>query len=161
LGLKEKILIANRGEIALRIMGACKDLDLDYAVIYTEADKDSEHVRVNHDSQGNGKRAFRVASYTDPNDILAVADHTECTAIHPGYGFFSEDFRFARRVTVRDRPLTFVGPNWEVIKDLGDKINTKKVANSLGIPVQTPLYIMNWRPRNTLSRSWTSRRLKR
>ncbi len=132
--MKEKVLIANRGEIALRIMNACTDLGLDYVVVYTEADADSEHVRHNLNHQEHGKRAFRVSSYTDPNDILAVADHAECTAIHPGYGFFSEDFRFARRVTVRDRPLTFIGPNWEVIKDLGDKINTKRVANSLGIP---------------------------
>jgi len=132
--LKEKVLIANRGEIALRIMQACKDLGLDYVVVYTDADVESEHVRRNLDSQSNVKRAWRVASYTDPNDILAVADHTGCTAIHPGYGFFSEDYRFARRVTVRKRPLTFIGPKWEVVKDLGDKINTKRVANRLGIP---------------------------
>jgi len=132
--LKEKILIANRGEIALRIMRACIDLGLDYVVVYTSADEDSEHVRINLDSKSNRSRAWRVSSYTDPNDILAVADHTNCTAIHPGYGFFSEDYRFARRVTVRDRPLTFIGPNWEVIRSLGDKINTKRVANRLGIP---------------------------
>ena len=67
-----------------------------------------------------------------------------CTAIHPGYGFFSEDFRFARRATVRDRSLTFIGPNWQVIKNLGDKINTKRVANQLGIPTipgtDAPIY---------------------
>lgn len=128
--MKNKVLIANRGEIAVRIMNACKDLGLDWVVVYTSADEDSQHVRLNKDS----KRAFCVSSYTDPNDILAVADYTQCTAIHPGYGFFSEDFRFARRVTVRDRPLIFIGPNWEVIKSLGDKINTKRVANRLGIP---------------------------
>jgi acetyl/propionyl-CoA carboxylase alpha subunit len=132
--LKDKVLIANRGEIALRIMEACKDLGLDYTVIYTAADEESEHVRRNLDSQSNVRRAWRVSAYTDPNDILSVADHTNCTAIHPGYGFFSEDFRFARRVTIRNRPLTFIGPKWEVVKDLGDKINTKRVANRLGIP---------------------------
>lgn len=131
---KEKVLIANRGEIALRVMEACKNLGLDYVVVYTDADEGSEHVHRNLDSQSNSKRAWRISSYTDPNDILAVADQTKCTAIHPGYGFFSEDFRFARRVTVRDRPLTFIGPKWEVIKALGDKINTKRVANQLGIP---------------------------
>ena len=132
--MKEKVLIANRGEIAIRIMEACKDLGLDYVVVYTPADEDSKHVRLNIDSKSNRNNAWRISSYTDPNDILSVADYTDCTAIHPGYGFFSEDFRFARRVTVRDRPLTFIGPNWEVIRDLGDKINTKKVANRLGIP---------------------------
>ena len=115
-------------------MEACKELGIDYVVVYTPADEDSKHVRLNINSKTNRNNAWRISSYTDPNDILSVADHTNCTAIHPGYGFFSEDFRFARRVTVRDRPLTFIGPNWEVIRDLGDKINTKKVANRLGIP---------------------------
>jgi len=138
-----KVLIANRGEIAIRIMEACMDLGLDYVVVYTDADRDSEHVQRNRTS-GKKQNAWRITRYTDPNDILAVADHTLCTAIHPGYGFFSEDFRFARRVTVRDRPLTFIGPGWEVIKDLGDKINTKRVANQLGIPTipgtDSPIY---------------------
>ncbi len=124
-------------------MNACRDLDLDYVVVYTEADKDSEHVRQNITS-GPDQNAWRITSYTEPNDIFAVADHTGCTAIHPGYGFFSEDFRFARRATIRDRALTFIGPNWEVIRDLGDKINTKRVANKLGIPTipgtDAPIY---------------------
>jgi acetyl/propionyl-CoA carboxylase alpha subunit len=141
--LEGKVLIANRGEIAIRIMNACKDLDLDYVVVFTEADKDSEHVRRNITS-GPEQNAWRITSYTEPNDIFAVADHTGCTAIHPGYGFFSEDFRFARRATIRDRPLTFIGPNWEVIRDLGDKINTKRIANKLGIPTipgtDAPIY---------------------
>ena len=141
--MEGKVLIANRGEIAIRIMNACKDLALEYIVIYTDADKDSEHVRRNI-TQGPEQNAWRVISYSDPNDIFAVADYTGCTAIHPGYGFFSEDFRFARRATVRDRPLTFIGPNWQVIRDLGDKINTKRVANKLGIPTipgtDAPIY---------------------
>lgn len=141
--MEGKVLIANRGEIAIRIMNACKDLDLDYAVVYTEADKDSEHVRLNITS-GPDQNAWRITSYTEPNDLFAVADYSGCTAIHPGYGFFSEDFRFARRATIRDRPLTFIGPNWQVIRDLGDKINTKRVANKLGIPTipgtDAPIY---------------------
>ena len=140
--MKEKVLIANRGEIAIRIAKACEDLGLDFVIVYTEADKESEHVRRYAD--GSEQRIWRIASYTDPNEILSVADHTNCTAIHPGYGFFSEDYRFARRVTVRDRPLVFIGPKWEVIKDLGDKINTKRVANKLGIPTipgtDAPIY---------------------
>lgn len=141
--MQGKVLIANRGEIAIRIMNACRDLGLDYVVVYTEADKDSEHVRRNVTS-GPDQNAWRITSYTEPNDLFAVADHTGCTAIHPGYGFFSEDFRFARRATKRDRPLIFIGPNWEVIRDLGDKINTKRVANQLGIPTipgtDAPIY---------------------
>lgn len=141
--MEGKVLIANRGEIAIRIMNACKDLGLDYAVVYTEADKDSEHVQRNI-TRGPGQNAWRITSYTEPNDILAVADHTGCTAIHPGYGFFSEDYRFARRASNRDRALTFIGPSWEVIKSLGDKINTKRTANQLGIPTipgtDAPIY---------------------
>ncbi len=141
--MQGKVLIANRGEIAIRIMNACRDLGLDYVVVYTEADKDSEHVRRNV-TGGPEQNAWRVTSYTEPNDIFAVADHTGCTAIHPGYGFFSEDFRFARRATKRERPLVFIGPSWEVIRDLGDKINTKRVANQLGIPTipgtDAPIY---------------------
>ena len=95
-------------------------------------------------TSGPDQNAWRISSYTEPNDLFAVADHTGCTAIHPGYGFFSEDFRFARRATIRDRALTFIGPNWEVIRDLGDKINTKRVANQLGIPTipgtDAPIY---------------------
>lgn len=141
--MEGKVLIANRGEIAIRIMNACKDLGLDYVVVYTDADKDSQHVQLNI-TEGEGQNAWRISSYTEPNDIFAIADHTGCTAIHPGYGFFSEDYRFARRAILRDRPLTFIGPNWEVIKNLGDKINTKKVANQLGIPTipgtSAPIY---------------------
>lgn len=141
--MEGKVLIANRGEIAIRIMNACKDLGLDYAVVYTEADKDSEHVQRNITS-GPQQNAWRITSYTEPNDILAVADHAGCTAIHPGYGFFSEDYRFARRATIRERALTFIGPNWEVIRNLGDKINTKRIANQLGIPTipgtDAPIY---------------------
>ena len=129
-----RILIANRGEIAVRIMHACRELGVEWVVVYTDADRDSEHVRLNLEDSGGVRRAWRVSSYTDPNDILAVADHTGCTAIHPGYGFFSEDFRFARRATIRDRSLVFIGPSWEVIKQLGDKINTKRIANQLHIP---------------------------
>jgi acetyl/propionyl-CoA carboxylase alpha subunit len=143
MSLEGKVLIANRGEIAIRIMNACQDLGLEHVVVYTDADKDSEHVQHNQTS-GPGQNAWRINSYTEPNDIFAVADHTACTAIHPGYGFFSEDFRFARRATIRDRSLTFIGPNWEVIKNLGDKINTKRVANQLDIPTipgtDAPIY---------------------
>ena len=141
--MEGKVLIANRGEIAIRIMKACRDLGLDYCVVYTDADKDSEHVQLNK-ATGPDKNAYRITSYTEPNDLFAVADHAGCSAIHPGYGFFSEDYRFARRAATRQRPLVFIGPNWEVIRDLGDKINTKRVANQLGIPTipgtDAPIY---------------------
>ena len=69
-----------------------------------------------------------------PVTFSPLADESGATAIHPGYGFFSENYRFARRVVERDRPMTFIGPSWEVIRDLGDKINTKRLARKLGVP---------------------------
>ncbi len=141
--MEGKVLIANRGEIAIRIMNACRDLGLEYVVVYTEADRNSEHVCRNR-TEGPDQNGWKITSYTEPNDIFAVADHAQCTAIHPGYGFFSEDYRFARRAATRKRPLTFIGPSWQVIRDLGDKINTKRVANKLNIPTipgtDAPIY---------------------
>ncbi len=126
--MKERVLIANRGEIALRIMEACEELGLDYVAVYTRIDQESLHVR-------KAARKYRIADYRDPNELLAVADEARCTAIHPGYGFLAEDFRFARRVVKRSRPLTFIGPRWEVIRDLGSKLNVKRLARKLEIPV--------------------------
>ncbi len=139
----DRVLIANRGEIALRIMDACRDLGVDYVAVYTAEDEDSLHARIPL-SESGGKKAYRISSYRDPNEIFMVADQAGCTAIHPGYGFFSENFRFARRAALRSRPVTFIGPRWEVIRDLGSKINTKRLAKSLGIPVipgsDAPIY---------------------
>lgn len=139
-----KILIANRGEIAIRIMDACKKLGLDFVTVYTREDEGSLHVKLSQDSKSNQRRAWRISNYRDPNDILAVADYTNSTAIHPGYGFFAEDYRFVRRVQTRERKLKFIGPSWEVIKVLGSKINTKSIANALKIPTipgsDAPIY---------------------
>ncbi len=130
---KEKVLVANRGEIAMRITRACHKLGVAFTCIYTAEDFASGHVRLARELGGE-KSLYQVASYHDGNEIVAVADDAECTAIHPGYGFFAEDFRFARRVTKRDRKLTFIGPSWKIIRELGDKINTKRLARSLGVP---------------------------
>lgn len=126
--MKDKVLIANRGEIALRIMEACERLKLDYVAVYTKEDEDSLHVR-------RAKKKYRISDYRDMNDLLAVADEEKCTALHPGYGFLSENYRFARRVVKRERPLIWIGPSWEAIRDLGNKLYMKKVAHDLGIPV--------------------------
>ncbi len=130
--MKDRVLIANRGEIALRIMEACDVLGLDFAVVYTPGDEQSLHVKL---AQKRGVPCYCISSYRDANDVLAVADEAKCTAIHPGYGFFSEDFRFARRVVKRSNALVFIGPRWEVIRDLGHKLNVKRLAYDLGIPV--------------------------
>ncbi|MBD5641686.1 MAG: acetyl-CoA carboxylase biotin carboxylase subunit [Desulfovibrio sp.] len=126
-----KILVANRGEIAMRIMAACKKLGIPYVGIYTAEDEQSGHVAM---AREPGCEAVRVSSYHDANELMAVADQTSCTAVHPGYGFFAEDFRFARRVSKRDRKMIFIGPSWKIIRELGDKINTKRLARSLDVP---------------------------
>ena len=130
---EHKILVANRGEIAIRIMRACRKLGVAFTAVYTAEDAASGHVRLARE-EGGEKSLFRVSSYHDANELMAVADEAGCTAVHPGYGFFAEDFRFARRVTKRDRKLTFIGPSWKIIRELGDKINTKRLARSLGVP---------------------------
>lgn len=130
---EHKVLVANRGEIAMRIMRACRKLGVAFAAVYTSEDAASGHVRLARE-QGGEKSLFRVASYHDANELMAVADEAGCTAVHPGYGFFAEDFRFARRVAKRDRKLIFIGPSWKIIRELGDKINTKRLARGLGVP---------------------------
>jgi acetyl/propionyl-CoA carboxylase alpha subunit len=130
---RHKILIANRGEIAMRILAACAQLGHDFVCVYTGADAASGHVRLAR--QLGGEAALvRIRSYQDASELFAVADACGATAVHPGYGFFAEDFRFARRAETRNRPLVFIGPSWGVIRDLGDKINTKRIARSLAVP---------------------------
>lgn len=128
-----KVLIANRGEIAVRIMESCHELGLPFVALYTKEDEQSGHIDMAR-KLGGDSSVYRIQNYNDAGDILSVADDAGATAIHPGYGFFSENYRFARRVTERDRPMTFIGPSWRVIRDLGDKINTKRLARSLGVP---------------------------
>ena len=130
---QQTVLVANRGEIAMRIMRACHDLGIAFAAIYTASDAHSGHVKLARELGGD-KCIYRVSSYHDANELMSVADDFHCTAVHPGYGFFAEDFRFARRVTKRDRPMIFIGPSWKIIRELGDKINTKRLARSLGVP---------------------------
>ncbi len=140
---RHKLLIANRGEIAVRIIQACQGLGLDFVCVATREDRDSGHCRLALESAGE-HALYRISSYHDPNEMFSVADASGATAIHPGYGFFAEDHRFARRASERSRPLIFIGPSWSVIRDLGDKINTKRLARSLNIPTipgsDKPLY---------------------
>ncbi|RWU07239.1 biotin carboxylase N-terminal domain-containing protein [Pseudodesulfovibrio sp. S3] len=130
---RHKVLIANRGEIAMRVMGACQRLDLDFVCVCTPEDRTSGHVKLARELAGK-EAVYTITSYIDANELFSVADASGATAVHPGYGFFAEDFRFARRVVRRDRPMVFIGPSWWVIRDLGDKINTKRIARSLGVP---------------------------
>jgi len=130
---QHKVLVANRGEIAMRITNACHKLGVAFVCVYTAADEASEHVRLARELGGE-KNLYKISSYHDANELMSVADDAGATAVHPGYGFFAEDFRFARRVTKRENKLIFIGPSWKIIRELGDKINTKRLARSLKVP---------------------------
>ncbi len=117
----------------MRIMQACHELGIEFVAVHTAEDIESGHVDLAR-KLGGEKSLYKISKYTEAGDLLSVADDSGATAIHPGYGFFSENFRFARRVSERDRKLIFIGPSWWVIRDLGDKINTKRLARKLDIP---------------------------
>lgn len=127
-----KVLIANRGEIALRILRACKELGIKTVAVHSTADADAMHVRLADESVCIGPPAAR-ASYLNIHEILAACEITGADAIHPGYGFLSENAKFAEILEAHD--ITFIGPSAEHIRIMGDKIEAKKTAKNLGIPV--------------------------
>jgi acetyl-CoA carboxylase biotin carboxylase subunit len=128
----KKILIANRGEIALRIIRAAKDLDLKTVAVFSEADSDSLHVRFADETVCIGK-APASESYLNIPRIIAAAEITGSDAIHPGYGFLAENPSFAE--ACEDNNFTFIGPTSKVIKQVGDKAEAKKIMEEAGVPV--------------------------
>src|SRR5437667_245709 len=128
----DKILIANRGEIALRVLRACKELGIASVAVHSTADEDAMHVRLADESVCIGPPAARD-SYLNVPALLAACEITGADAVHPGYGFLSENARFAE--ILADHNLHFIGPKAEHIRLMGDKIEAKKTAKKLGIPV--------------------------
>ena len=128
----DKILIANRGEIALRILRAAKELGIATVAVHSTADADAMHVRLADESVCIGPPAARD-SYLNIPALVAACEITGADAIHPGYGFLSENARFAE--ILRDHAITFIGPKPEHIRIMGDKIEAKRTAVRLGIPV--------------------------
>lgn len=130
--MKYKVLIANRGEIALRILRACHELGIETVTIYSKADKDSLHVKFADESicVGNSSSA---ESYLNINNIISAALSTGCNAIHPGYGFLSENAKFAQ--IAENCNIKFIGPNYKVMRRLGDKVRAKEIAIESEIPV--------------------------
>ncbi|MFT8720894.1 acetyl-CoA carboxylase biotin carboxylase subunit [Acetobacter sp.] len=126
-----RVLIANRGEIALRIQRACRQLGLETVAVYSEADADSRHVHEADISLCIGAPAA-ARSYLDPEGLLLAARMTGATAIHPGYGFLSENADFADAVEAAG--LTFVGPTGASIRMMGDKITAKRTMQAAGVP---------------------------
>jgi acetyl-CoA carboxylase biotin carboxylase subunit len=128
----QKVLIANRGEIALRILRACKELGIQTVAVHSTADADAMHVRLADESVCIGPPASRE-SYLNIHQIVAACEITGADAIHPGYGFLSENAKFADILAAHN--ITFIGPSAEHIRIMGDKIEAKRTARRLGIPV--------------------------
>lgn len=128
----DKVLIANRGEIALRIQRACKELGIATVAVHSTADADAMHVRLADESVCIGPPAA-AHSYLNIPSLLAACEITGADAIHPGYGFLSENARFAE--ILEEHNITFIGPTSQHIRTMGDKIAAKDTAKRLGIPV--------------------------
>jgi acetyl-CoA carboxylase, biotin carboxylase subunit len=127
----EKILIANRGEIALRVLRACKELGIPTVAVHSTADADAMHVRLADESVCIGPPPAKD-SYLNVPALLAACEITGADAVHPGYGFLSENARFAEILT--EHGVHFIGPKPEHIRLMGDKIEAKRTARRLGIP---------------------------
>jgi len=133
----EKILIANRGEIALRVHRACKEMGIVTVAVHSQADANAMHVRLADESVCIGPPPA-AKSYLHIPSIISAAEITGAQAIHPGYGFLSENAKFAEMVgktKIDGKPLVFIGPKPEHIRMMGDKITAKKAAADAGIPV--------------------------
>ncbi len=128
----KKILIANRGEIALRVIRTCREMGIKTVAVYSTADKDSLHVKFADEAVCIGKPAS-VDSYLNMAHIMAAAEITNADAIHPGYGFLAENSKFAK--ICADHGIKFIGPTPEMINAMGDKITAKNTMIKAGVPV--------------------------
>jgi pyruvate carboxylase subunit A len=128
----EKLLIANRGEIAIRVMRACRELDIETVAIYSDADSNALHVKYADEAFHVGE-AHPSKSYLNMERIIDIAKKSGAEAIHPGYGFLAENYRFAKLCL--DENVTFVGPRWKTIKAMGSKIGSKQMMREAGVPV--------------------------
>jgi acetyl-CoA carboxylase, biotin carboxylase subunit len=127
----DKVLIANRGEIALRVLRACKELGIATVAVHSTADANAMHVRLADESVCIGPPAARD-SYLNIPSLIAACEITGADAVHPGYGFLSENARFAE--ILAGHKIAFIGPKAEHIRTMGDKIEAKRTARKLGIP---------------------------
>ena len=128
----KKVLIANRGEIAVRVIRACKEWGIGTVAVHSDVDADSMHVRLADESVCIGSHQPQN-SYLNIAAIMSAVDVTGAEAIHPGYGFLSENYKFAE--IVEKHKIKFIGPKAEIIKKMGDKIQAKIIAKEKGLPV--------------------------
>ena len=128
----KKILIANRGEIAVRIIRACKEWGISTVAVHSDVDKESMHVKMADESVCIGSHQ-PANSYLNIPALMSAIEITNAEAVHPGYGFLSENFNFAR--VLEENDIKFIGANSKHIKMMGDKIQAKKIAKENGLPV--------------------------
>jgi acetyl-CoA carboxylase biotin carboxylase subunit len=133
-----KVLIANRGEIAIRVIRSCRELGIETVAIHSTADEDSLHVKMADESVCVGP-AKSALSYLNIPQILSAADITGADAVHPGYGFLSENDEFAEMC--EKWGLTFIGPSVKCIQAMGDKIESKLIAKKAKVPTLEPIYV--------------------
>ena len=139
-----RILIANRGEIAVRIIRACKEMGIETVAVYSTADSSSLHVHLADMAVCIGPAAS-AQSYLNVQNILSAATRLGCDAIHPGYGFLSENSEFAR--LVEQCGMVFIGPDADVIDRMGDKAAARELMQKAGVPV-VPVSGCRCRPGN-------------
>ena len=128
----KKILIANRGEIAVRVIRACKEWGISTVAVHSDVDKESMHVRLADESICIGSHQ-PVNSYLNIPALMSAIELTNAEAVHPGYGFLSENSSFAK--ILEENNIKFIGPSSKLIKMMGDKIQAKKIAKEHGLPV--------------------------
>jgi len=128
----KKILIANRGEIAVRVIRACKELGVATVAVHSTADNESMHVRLADESICIGSQKAQD-SYLNIPSLISAIEITGADAVHPGYGFLSENYKFAE--ILEQHKIKFIGPSSELIRKMGDKIEAKKIAKRLGLPI--------------------------